>query len=182
MSEIRKLAGQTVIYGFGTVVPRFLNYALLTPFYTYLFSGLPDGQAKYGVVTELYAWMVLALVIMTYGMETAFFRFAGKKADRNTVYSTSLISLLFTSSMFVIVVYLFINPVSSFIGYEENQDFIKMFAWIVAIDAFSAIPFAYLRGANRPLIFSAVKIANVVVTIVTVFFFLKFANPFTLCF
>lgn len=74
MNDIRKLAGQTVIYGFGTVVPRFLNYALLTPFYTRIF-----GLEQYGVVTELYAWMVLALVILTYGMETTYFRFAGKK-------------------------------------------------------------------------------------------------------
>jgi O-antigen/teichoic acid export membrane protein len=170
MNEIRKLAGQTVVYGFGTVVPRFLNYALLTPFYTYIF-----GRQEYGVVTELYAWMVLALVILTYGMETTYFRFAGKKAPANTVYSTALFSLFFTSALFIISISLFISPVSGFIGYGNHPEYIQMFAWIVAIDAFSAIPFAYLRGHNRPIVFSALKIINVLVTVTTVFFFLWMA-------
>jgi len=170
MNEIRKLAGQTVIYGFGTVVPRFLNYSLLTPFYTYIF-----GLEEYGVVTELYAWMVLALVILTYGMETTYFRFAGKKAPADTVYSTALFSLFFTSALFIISISLFISPVSGFLGYGEHPDYIQMFAWIVAIDAFSAIPFAYLRGHNRPIVFSALKIINVFVTVTTVFFFLWMA-------
>ena len=99
MNDIRKLAGQTVIYGFGTVVPRFLNYALLTPFYTRIF-----GLEQYGVVTELYAWMVLALVILTYGMETTYFRFAGKKAPAEKVYGTALISLFSTSALFLLAV------------------------------------------------------------------------------
>ncbi|HSO78286.1 MAG TPA: oligosaccharide flippase family protein, partial [Bacteroidales bacterium] len=170
MNEIRKLAGQTVVYGFGTVVPRFLNYALLTPFYTYIF-----GLEEYGVVTELYAWMVLALVILTYGMETTYFRFAGKKAPADTVYSTALFSLFFTSALFLIAVSLFISPVSGFLGYANHPEFIQMFAWIVAIDAFSAIPFAYLRGHNRPVVFSALKVINVLVTVTMVFFFLRTA-------
>ncbi len=143
MNEIRKLAGQTVIYGFGTVVPRFLNYALLTPFYTYIFA-----REQYGIVTELYAWMVLALVILTYGMETTYFRFAGKKAPAEAVYSTALVSIFTTSALFILAVSLFINPVSAFLGYSLHPEYISMFAWIVAIDAFSAIPFAYLRGNN----------------------------------
>ncbi len=170
MNDIRKLAGQTVIYGFGTVVPRFLNYALLTPFYTYIL-----GREQYGVVTELYAWMVLALVILTYGMETTYFRFAGKKAPAETVYSTALMSLFFTSAFFIMAVSLFITPVSGFLGYSEHPEYIRMFAWIVAIDAFSAIPFAWLRNNNRARTFSILKIINVAVTVVTVFFFLKTA-------
>ncbi len=170
MNDIRKLAGQTVIYGFGTVVPRFLNYALLTPFYTYIL-----GREQYGVVTELYAWMVLALVILTYGMETTYFRFAGKKAPAETVYSTALVSLFFTSAFFIMAVSLFITPVSGFLGYAQHPEYIRMFAWIVAVDAFSAIPFAWLRNNNRARTFSILKIINVAVTIVTVFFFLKTA-------
>ena len=170
MNDIRKLAGQTVVYGFGTVVPRFLNYALLTPFYTYIFS-----REQYGIVTELYAWMVLALVILTYGMETTYFRFAGKKAPAETVYGTALVSLFATSAFFLIAVSLFITPVSAFLGYGKHPEYIKMFAWIVAIDAFSAIPFAWLRANNRAAIFSVLKIINVVVTIGSVFFFLQTA-------
>jgi O-antigen/teichoic acid export membrane protein len=170
MNDIRKLAGQTVIYGFGTVVPRFLNYALLTPFYTRIL-----GLEQYGVVTELYAWMVLALVILTYGMETTYFRFAGKKAPAGEVYGTALISLLATSSLFLFAISLFVDPVSGFLGYAKHPEYIKMFAWIVAIDAFSAIPFAWLRNNNRPVVFSALKIINVLVTIIIAFFFLRTA-------
>ncbi len=170
MNDIRKLAGQTFIYGFGTVVPRFLNYALLTPFYTYIF-----GRSQYGIVTELYAWMVLALVILTYGMETTYFRFAGKKAPADRVYGTAIISLFTTSALFIIAVSLFIEPVSGMLGYGKHPEYIRMFSWIVAIDAFSAIPFAWLRSNNRPVTFSILKIINVIVTLVTVFFFLKAA-------
>jgi O-antigen/teichoic acid export membrane protein len=170
MNDIRKLAGQTVIYGFGTVVPRFLNYALLTPFYTRIL-----GLEQYGVVTELYAWMVLALVILTYGMETTYFRFAGKKAPAGEVYGTAMISLFTTSVFFLLAISLFLAPVSGFLGYERHPEYIRMFAWIVAIDAFSAIPFAWLRNNNRPMIFSALKIINVLVTMIIAFFFLWFA-------
>jgi len=170
MNDIRKLAGQTVIYGFGTVVPRFLNYALLTPFYTRIL-----GLEQYGVVTELYAWMVLALVILTYGMETTYFRFAGKKVNAEKLYGTAIISLFTTSALFLLAVSLFINPVSGFLGYEQHPEYIRMFAWIVAIDAFSAIPFAWLRNHNRPVTFSILKIINVAVTMITAFFFLMAA-------
>jgi O-antigen/teichoic acid export membrane protein len=170
MNDIRKLAGQTVIYGFGTVVPRFLNYALLTPFYTRIL-----GLEQYGVVTELYAWMVLALVILTYGMETTYFRFSGKKAPAGEVYGTAIISLFTTSALFLLAVSLFINPVSGFLGYEQHPEYIRMFAWIVAIDAFSAIPFAWLRNNNKPMVFSVLKIINVLVTMVIAFFFLMSA-------
>lgn len=170
MNDIRKLAGQTLVYGFGTIVPRFLNYAVLTPFYTYTFR-----KGEFGVVTELYAWMVLAMIILTYGMETAYFRFLKKEDNREKVYSTSLISLFITSATFIFLATVFITPVSSFFNYSNHPEYIKMFVWIVAIDAFSAIPFAYLRGEKRPVVFSTIKIVNVLVTLFFVFFFLKIA-------
>jgi O-antigen/teichoic acid export membrane protein len=170
VKEVRKLAGQTLIYGFGTIVPRFLNYAILTFFYTRIFT-----KPQYGIVTELYAWMVILLVILTYGMETGFFRFSQKKEEYEKVYSTTLISLLVTSLLFVAMVNIFINPVSAFLNYKNNHDYIRMFAAIVAIDAFSAIPFARLRKENRPIVFSFIKIMNVVITIAAVLFLLKIA-------
>lgn len=170
MKEVRILAGQTLIYGFGTIVPRFLNYAILTFFYTRIFT-----KPQYGVVTELYAWMVLLLVVLTYGMETGFFRFSQEKEDYDKVYSTALISLLITSVIFVIFVNIFIGPVSAVLNYRNNHDYIRMFAAIVAIDSFSAIPFARLRRENRPIIFSFIKIMNVVITISAVIFLLKIA-------
>jgi O-antigen/teichoic acid export membrane protein len=171
LKEVRKLAGQTIIYGMGTIIPRFLHYAVLTPFYTRIFVRTSD----YGIVTELYAWMVLLLVILTYGMETGFFRFVQNKEESEKVYSTALISLLITSALFVILVNIFIEPVSALMNYRNNHDYIRMFAGIVAIDAFTAIPFARLRKENKPLIFSTIKMINVVITLGLVFFLLKIA-------
>ncbi|MCX6330669.1 MAG: oligosaccharide flippase family protein [Bacteroidia bacterium] len=170
MNEVRTLAKQTIVYGFGTIIPRFLNYGILTFFYTNIF-----GKAEYGVVTEIYAWMVLLLVVLTYGMETGFFRFAQKKENYEKVYSTALISLLLTSSLFVILVNIFIGPVSAVLNYRNNHDYIRMFAAILAIDAFCAIPFARLRQENKAVIFSIIKIANVIITIAAVLFLLLLA-------
>lgn len=171
MKEVKKLAGQTLVYGLGTIIPRFLHYAVMTPFYTRIFTNTSD----YGVITELYAWMVLLLVVLTYGMETGFFRFTQKHHNPDQVYSTALISLFITSSVFVIAVNIFISPVASLMNYGENHDYIRMFAGIVAIDAFTAIPFAKLRKENRPLLFSFIKIINVLVTIGLVIFLLQIA-------
>jgi len=171
VKEVKKLAGQTLIYGLGTIVPRFLHYAVLTPFYTRIFTKTSD----YGVVTELYAWMVVLLVILTYGMETGFFRFVQNSNDSEKVYSTTLISLFLTSLLFVILVIIFIQPVSVVMNYRNNYDYIKMFAGIVAIDAFIAIPFAKLRMDKKPLKFSIIKILNVIITLGLVIFLLKIA-------
>jgi O-antigen/teichoic acid export membrane protein len=171
MNDVKKLAGQTLIYGLGTIVPRFLNYIILTPFYTRVFKHTAD----YGIVTELYAWMVIAMVLLTYGMETAYFRFANKEKDPARVYSTSIFSLLTSSLFFIFFVFIFIGPVSQFFNYSNHQEYIKMFALIVGIDAFSAIPFAYLRGQKRPIVFSTIKILNVVVSLGLAYFFLKIA-------
>jgi O-antigen/teichoic acid export membrane protein len=159
-----------MIYGLGTIVPRFLNYGILTFFYTRTFN-----KAEYGVVTELYAWMVLLLIVLTYGMETGFFRFTQKKEDYDKVYSTALISLFVTSALFVLLVFVFIKPVSAALNYSNNHDYIRMFAAIVAIDAFCAIPFAKLRRDNRPVVFSFIKVMNVIITIGVVLFLLIIA-------
>jgi len=171
VKEVRKLASQTVIYGLGTIIPRFLHYAVLTPFYTRIFTETSD----YGIVTELYAWMVLLLVILTYGMETSFFRFVQNKEEAERIYSTTLISLFVTSLLFVTMVNIFIKPVSAVMNYSHNQDYIRMFAGILAIDAFTAIPFAKLRNENRPVLFSIIKLINVFITLGLVLFLLKIA-------
>ena len=167
MNEVRTLAKQTAVYGFGTIIPRFLNYGVMAIFYTRIFQ-----KAEYGVVTELYAWMAILLIMLTYGMETGFFRFSQNKEDYERVYGTSLISLFSTSALFLILVFIFIGPVSAFLKYPDHQDFVMMTAAIMAIDSFCAIPFARLRKENKPGVFSIIKVTNVVVTIVTVLFLL----------
>jgi O-antigen/teichoic acid export membrane protein len=152
------------------MVPRFLHYFLLTAFYTRVF-----GKAQYGVITELYAFMVLFLVILTYGMETGFFRFAQKRDDPDTVFSTTFISLTVTSLIFVALTNIFLEPFSRALKYSQNPEYIRMFVIILSLDAITAIPYAKLRRDNRPGKFSIVKIVNVLVTILLVGFFLKVA-------
>ncbi len=147
------------MYGLGTIVPRLLNY-LLVPLYTRIFA---DDQ--YGIITELYAYVAFLLVLLTYGMETSFFRYAEKEKDPKRVFSTSLFSLLSTSLLFVAVVIILLDPISAAIRYGQNQEYILLFAIIVATDAFAAIPFAWLRQQNRAIRFSIIKIINVAVNI-----------------
>ncbi len=170
MNEVRTLARQTAVYGFGTIVPRFLNYGIMTFFYTRIFD-----KAEYGVVTELYAWMVFLLIVLTYGMETGFFRFAQKSEDADKVYSTSILSLFVTSLFFFILVNVFIGPVSAVLNYRNNHDYIIMFAAIVSIDSFTAIPFAWLRKEKKAVIFSIIKVVNVIIIISSVLFLLLVA-------
>lgn len=170
MNEVRTLAKQTAVYGFGTIIPRFLNYGVMTFFYTRIFT-----KAEYGIVTELYAWMVLLLIVLTYGMETGFFRFSQKTENFEKVYSTSLISLFSTSTLFVLLVCMFIKPLGILLDYQERHDFIRMSAMIIAIDAFTAIPFARLRKENKAFIFSLIKTVNVIITIAVVLFLLLVA-------
>lgn len=154
----------------GTIVPRLLNYFLLTPFYTRIFI-----TGEYGVITELFAYMAFLLVILTYGMETAFFRFAQKEPDPKRVFSTSAVSLFVTSVLFVFLVVIFNQPIADLIKYSNNPEYITMFSVIVALDAFTAIPFAYLRHKNKALRFSIIKIINVFVNVGLNFFFLWLA-------
>ncbi|MCU0370180.1 MAG: oligosaccharide flippase family protein [Bacteroidales bacterium] len=170
MNPLKKLAGQTLIYGMGTIVPRLLNYFLLTPFYTRIFI-----TGEYGVITELYAYMAFLLVLLTYGMETAFFRFAEKEPDPKKVFSTSSLCLLFTSSLFILLIIMFNRPIADLIRYGDHPEYITMFSVIVALDAFTAIPFAYLRQKNKALRFSVIKIINVLVNVGLNFFFLWIA-------
>jgi O-antigen/teichoic acid export membrane protein len=170
LNPLRKLAGQTLVYGMGTIVPRLLNYFLLTPFYTRVFI-----TGEYGVITELYSYMAFLLVLLTYGMETAFFRFAEKEPDPKRVFSTSVVSLFVTSVLFVLLVALFVDPIATLIQYGNHPEYIMMFSVIVALDAFTAIPFAYLRQKNKALRFSVIKIVNVLVNVGLNFFFLWLA-------
>ena len=169
MNPIKQLFGQTAVYGFGTVVPRLLNYVLLTPFFTRVFD-----LGQYGVVTELYAYVVFLIIILTYGMETGFFRFAQLHKDGNEVFSTSVLSLFATSAGFIILTSIFSDNIAGIVGYGDKPEFILWIGIIVGIDAFTAIPFARLRWENKAAKFAAIRIASVVVNITLNFAFLYF--------
>lgn len=159
----------TAIYGVSSIVGRFLNWCLV-PLYTICFPA-----AEYGVVTFVYSVVALALIILTYGMETGFFRFANHDRWDNpmTVYSTALISLATTSTLFVILVSVFLAPVTRWMECGANEDFVLMMAVCVAIDAFTALPFSYLRYKKRPIRFAYLKLVNIGLNIgLNVFFIL----------
>ena len=161
MSEMKSLAKDTAIYGLSSIIGKFLNY-LLVPLYTYVLARTDD----YGIVTNLYAWTALLLVILTYGMETGFFRFANREDyDAKSVYKTAFLTLLTTSTLFAVLVVLFQQPIASGLGYMDHAEFIAMMAVTVALDAFACIPFAYLRYQKRPMVFAALKLLFVVLNI-----------------
>ena len=158
---MKSLAKDTAIYGLSSIIGKFLNY-LLVPLYTYVLARTDD----YGIVTNLYAWTALLLVILTYGMETGFFRFANREDyDAKSVYKTAYITLLSTSTLFAVLCVLFQGSISVVLGYPGHSEFIAMMAVTVAIDAFACIPFAYLRYQKRPMVFAALKLLFVVLNI-----------------
>ena len=169
MGYLKQLAGQTFVYGLGIVIPRLLSYLLLTPFYTRIFS-----STQYGIITELYAYVVFLLVILTYGMETGFFRFADKNHNIKDVYKTSLIALFSTSSLFICIILLAQNDISQILQYPENPEYIRWIAIIVTIDAFTSIPFAKLRLLNKAFKYSIIRITEVLVNILANWFFLYY--------
>lgn len=169
MPGIRSLAKDTAIYGLSSIIGRFLNWCLV-PLYTNVFE-----QSEYGTVTFVYAAVALALIVLTYGMETGFFRFANhdRWKDPMEVYSTSLISLAMTSTLFVAVVWIFIRPVSVLMECAGHESYIAIMALCVAIDAFLALPFSYLRYKKRPVRFATIRLVNIGINIgLNIFFIL----------
>lgn len=166
--QMKSLAQDTVIYGGSTIIVKFLNWLLVV-----LFTRTLPNPAEYGVVTNLYAWTSMLVVILTYGMETGFFRFANKDPENyKKVYGNSLISVGFTSLLFVIFIIILNQPIANALSYEHHPEYIWMLGLCVALDAFSAIPFAYLRFIKRPYIFAGLKLVYIVLYIFLNLFFL----------
>ncbi|MBR5725523.1 MAG: lipopolysaccharide biosynthesis protein [Muribaculaceae bacterium] len=155
MANLKSLAKDTAIYGLSSIIGRFLNY-LLVPLYTAKLSAASGG---YGVITNVYAYTALLLVILTYGMETTFFRFANKSEENpKTVYSTTLMSVGTTSLLFVLLVLAFLPGIAGWMGYSAHPEYVGVMATVVALDAFQCIPFAYLRYQRKPIKFAALKL------------------------
>ena len=163
MANLKSLAKDTAIYGLSSIIGRFLNY-LLVPLYTYRIAAESGG---YGVVTNLYAYTALLLVFLIYGMETTFFRFANKEGeDPRMVYSTILRMVGTTSLLFVGLVVAFLGPVSAALGYADHPSYVWTMAAVVALDAFQAILFSYLRYRRRALKFASLKLLFIALNIV----------------
>lgn len=155
LNPLKRLAGQTAIYGLSSIVGRLLNY-LLVPLYTRVLI-----PSDYGIYTEMYAWVSILWVLLTYGMETTFFRFSESHHNGEKVYSTSLISLLGTSLLFLAFVLASSGPIAEWLGYENSTHYVVYFGLILAFDAIAAIPFARLRQQNRPIRFAVIKLINI---------------------
>ncbi|MCF0210790.1 MAG: oligosaccharide flippase family protein [Bacteroidales bacterium] len=165
MSDIKKLAGQTAVYGIPTIVGRFLNY-FLVPLYTYNIA-----TQDYGMVSELYAYVAFLMILLTYGMETAFFRFS-QDYDKNKVFNTAMLSLLSSTALFLLVTFLCLKPITSALEYQEHPSYIVLFLLILAIDALKAIPFALLRRENKPKRFALIKTTDIFSNIIFNIFFI----------
>ena len=162
MGKLTTIFKDTAIYGLSSIVGRFLNY-LLVPLYTATLSAASGG---YGVITNIYAYVALALVLLTFGMETTYFRFTNKThTDSETVYGTTLITVGTISLMFAVLVVLLLEPISQLMGYGDHPDYVAVMAITVAIDAFLCIPFAHLRQQRKSIKFAALKLLNIVITI-----------------
>lgn len=165
MSSIKALAKQTFIYGLSSIVGRFLNY-LLVPLYVYTFQ-----PHEYGIVTEYYAYAVILQIILTYGIETGFFRFVKNSDNHFEVFSTAFISLFMSSSVFLIFTLMFSKKISFLLDYNTSL-YTILFAFILFFDTITTIFFANLRAQNKPLKFASLKLINIFTNILLNLFFI----------
>ena len=162
MPNLKSLAKDTAIYGLSSIVARFINY-LLVPVQTARFAA---SGGEYGVITNVYAYVSILIIVLTFGMETTFFRFMNREGEHpGTIYGTTLRMLATTSMVSIAVVLLLLRPIATAIGYGDHPEYVAVMYTTVAIDAFTAIPFAYLRQQHKPLKFAALKIANILLNI-----------------
>ena len=147
------------------MIPRFLNY-LLVPLHTRVLE-----TAEYGVNTEWYTYMIFLVILLVYGMETGFFSFA-RETDKNRVYGTTFVSIVATSTLFIAMAVIFSRPISEWLDYTNHREYVVWFAWILGLDAMTAIPFARFRLDNRPFRFAFYKLTNVGINVLCNIFFL----------
>ena len=169
MNVFKKLAGQTAIYGSSSIIGRFLNF-LLTPLYAIQFT-----NEQYGIITEMYAYVAFLVVLLTYGMETSYFRFSSQKENASkNVFSNTLYSLFTTSGFFVLLIIIFSQDIATWLKYPNHSEYIIWFGLIVGLDAISSIPLAKLRSEYQAKKFAIVNFINVAVNIGLNLFFILY--------
>lgn len=168
MSLIKKLAGETALYGLSSILGRFLNF-LLVPMYSRTLT-----KPENGVITEFYAYSAFLVVIFSYRLESAFFRFGTPKEDRERAYSTALFSLFGSTLVITLGLFLAAQPLASALRYEDHAEYIRWFALILAFDCLTELPFARLRLEQRPIRFVTGKLLGIGLTIFFNLFWLVF--------
>ncbi len=173
MNPLKKLAGQTAIYGVGTILGRLINY-LLTPFYIFILS-----QAEIGVFTEGYAYIAILLVLLTFGMETAIFKFASSEENKNKVFSTAFLFVVMAITGFWTIITAFAGNLAEILRYPQHPEYVYWIGIIIGLDAISAIPMAWLRQQNRPKQFTGITLINIFINVgLNLFFFVYCRNQY----
>jgi O-antigen/teichoic acid export membrane protein len=168
LNPLKKLLGQTAVYGLSTILARTANYLVLTPLYTYIFR----NQSDFGINAEIYAYISFLNILLTYGMETAFFNFYSKQPEKERIYATTLISLLCSSTVFLVSGLIFRNTLAGWMNYSGYEIFIVWMILIICSDAITVIPFAKLRAENKAAKFALIKTINILINIFFNIFFL----------
>lgn len=165
MSSVKKLAGQTIWYGFSSIFGRFLNY-LLTPLLATIFA-----SAEYGKITTLFAIAAFLNILFTYGLETAYFRFSAG-GEEPKVYNTATTSIIISTAILTAIFLLLSGSIAAFLEIPGNPEYVQWVLWIVALDTLSVLPFSKLRHEGRPRKFALIKVLNIIINIGLILFFL----------
>lgn len=176
MSHLKKLASQTLWYGLSNIAARFIFF-LQTPIVTYLLKDI-QGQQAYGEFTVLYTGISILNILFTYGMETAYFRFAAQKEEAGKLFSTSFGTLILSTLALSVLFILFRQPIANFIEQPAHPEYVSWAIFIIAFDTLSAIPFARLRQEGRPRKYAAIKISGIFLNLLLTVFFLYISGVY----
>ena len=149
---MKKLLNETIIYGIGAILPRIIIF-ILNPLYIHHIN-----KDEFAQFTNLYALISFVNIILTFGFETAFFRFSSEEENKEKTFNTSFWFLAGTSTLFLALCLLFNQPLADAMGYSKNPEFIRWFAWIAFFDTICVIPFAWLRYHNKPIKYSLIRV------------------------
>lgn len=174
--NFKRLFGDTIIYGIGAILPRVITF-LLNPLYIHYID-----RASFAVFTSLYSWIAFVNIVLTFGFETAYFRFASEKTSDNlnlekTVFNTAFWFIMGIASVFLAIILLFSQPIATALDYGSHPEFLRWFAWIAFFDAICTLPFAWLRYHSKPVTYSVIRVVSILVQTVVVIALFRFISP-----
>ena len=154
---MKKLLNDTIIYGIGAILPRIITFAL-NPFFIHYIN-----REEFAQFTNLYAWVAFVNIVLTFGFETSFFRYSAEKGEESKVFNTSFWFLLLSSGVFLLLVILFNQPISTYLKYPDTPEYIRWFAYIAFLDTICVIPLAWLRFKGMPIRYTAIRVSSILV-------------------
>ncbi|ELA09365.1 hypothetical protein MOMA_03145 [Moraxella macacae 0408225] len=168
--NIKRLLGETIIYGIGAILPRIITF-LLNP----LYINYIDKEA-FAIFTSLYAWIAFINIMLTFGFETSYFRYAGENGMHQKVFNTSFWFVTGLATLFLLVILLLNYPLAVLLDYAKNPEYLRWFAWIAFFDAVCTIPFAWLRFHNKPIRYSVIRVSSILIQTVLVIVLFRFVS------